>query len=166
MFSNALAYLLLALLGGASALPGRGPMITEAPSAKDAYPTEKQCTSEACFYSYSECNGQMSFITNCFTPCGTATAPPPYICPAPPPTTEAPLTTTEVYHTTPLPPTTTLLVHTTMLPSTTELPPIPEPPATTAYPTTAAPAAPSDESGWEFEASIRLPWTTLTISLF
>ncbi|KAH9993270.1 hypothetical protein F4779DRAFT_608849 [Xylariaceae sp. FL0662B] len=68
------------------ALPGPAPAITDAPVRKDASLQSGDCTSTECFYSYSKCYGTMTFITNCFTPCGTATTPPSYVCPQPEPT--------------------------------------------------------------------------------
>ncbi|KAI1073990.1 hypothetical protein F5B20DRAFT_565137 [Whalleya microplaca] len=65
------------------ALPEPMPAITNAPVGRGVASQAEDCTSTECFYSYSQCYGTMTFITNCFTPCGTTTTPPSYVCPEP-----------------------------------------------------------------------------------
>ncbi|KAI0601733.1 hypothetical protein F4775DRAFT_350878 [Biscogniauxia sp. FL1348] len=69
----------------AAALPGpvpAPPLITVGPVV-DLTGIPGDCETEACFWTYSECNGAMSFLSNCFTPCGTSTVMPEYTCPPP-----------------------------------------------------------------------------------
>ncbi|KAI1506157.1 hypothetical protein F5X99DRAFT_125823 [Biscogniauxia marginata] len=67
----------------AAALPPAPPLVSVGPVVNLTVGIPGNCETEACFYTYSECNGAMSFLSNCFTPCGTSTIPPSYVCDSP-----------------------------------------------------------------------------------
>ncbi|KAI1269403.1 hypothetical protein F5Y18DRAFT_369797 [Xylariaceae sp. FL1019] len=76
------------VVGTVSAMPAAEPLTTPAPVLDDLSRDSlarraTTCTSEVCYNSYTKCGSgpQLTFVTNCFTPCGTKTSPPPYVCP-------------------------------------------------------------------------------------